>query len=209
MTQRHQEVEEMKRSLVSQQIMFKKATSQSDAAVKASFIVAVEIAKANRPFNEGEFVKNCMLKVCDLVWPEKNQTFLNGSLSRNRVADCTCELATNLYDQLMEKAKDLVFSLAVDENYDTSDTAQLSVFIRGVDSNLCVTEELLGLKSMHGTTTGREIFEEGYKCVTDMKLLLDKLVALTTDGAPAICGLKCGGGGQVLGGEDAGVELCR
>ncbi|KAL6455741.1 hypothetical protein MHYP_G00355920 [Metynnis hypsauchen] len=105
---------------------------------------------------------------------KKEQAFLNVSLSRNTVADRTCELASNLYDQLMEKGKDFVaFSLAVDESNDISDTAQLSVFIRGVDSNLRVAEELLGLKSMHGTTTGKEIFEEVSKCVTEMKLPWD------------------------------------
>lgn len=178
--------------------MFKKATSQSEAAVKASYIVAAEIAKSARPFNEGEFVKKCMMKVCDLVCPEKKQAFSNVSLSRNTVADRTCDLATNLYDQLMEKGKDFVaFSLAVDESCDASDTAQLSVFIRGVDSNLCVTEELLGFKSMHGTTTGKEIFEEVSKCVTEIKLPWDKLVGLTTDGAPAMCGKKSGLVGMV------------
>ena len=70
-TQRLQKVEELKRSLVSQQAMFTKAKSQSEAAVKASFIVAAEIAKSSRPFTEGEFVKNCMIKVCDTVCPEK------------------------------------------------------------------------------------------------------------------------------------------
>lgn len=59
----------------------------------------------------------------------------------------------------MEKGKDFVaFSLAVDESTDASDTAQLSVFIRGVESNMSVTEELLGFKSMHGATTGKEVF---------------------------------------------------
>ena len=93
----------------------------------------------------------------------------------------------------MEKGKDFIaYSLAVDESSDTSDTAQLSIFIRGVDSSLCVTEELLGLKSMHGTTTGKEIFEEVSKCVTEMRLPWDKLVGLTMDGAPAMCGQKSG-----------------
>ena len=112
-----------------------------------------------------------MIKVCDVVCPDKRQAFLNVSLSRNTVADRACELATNLHKQLMEKGKDFIaYSLAVDESSDTSDTAQLSVFIRGVDSSLCITEKLLGLKSMHGTTTGKEIFEEVSKCVTEMKL---------------------------------------
>ena len=47
MTQRSQKVEEMKKGLVSQQNMFKKATAQSEAAVKASYIAAEEVAKSN------------------------------------------------------------------------------------------------------------------------------------------------------------------
>ena len=86
--------------------MFTKAKSQSEAAVKASFIVVAEIAKSPRPFNEGEFVKKCMIKVCDVVCPDKKQAFLNVILSRSTVADRACELATNLYKQLMEKGKD-------------------------------------------------------------------------------------------------------
>ncbi|KAM3870127.1 general transcription factor II-I repeat domain-containing protein 2-like [Diretmus argenteus] len=138
------------------------------------------------------------MKVCDQVCPEKKQAFSNVSLSRNTVAERTCDLATNLYDQLMEKGKDFVsFSLAVDESTDASDTAQLSVFVRGVDSNLCVTEELLGFKSMHGKTTGKELFEEVCKCVTEIKLPWDKLVGLTTDGAPAMSGKKNGLVGRI------------
>src|SRR4029434_10782661 len=94
MKQKLQKVEELKRSLVSQQTVFVKAKSQSEAAVKASFIVVAQIAKVSRPFTEGEFVKNCMIKVCDIVCPDKRQAFLNVSLSRNTVADCECDLAT-------------------------------------------------------------------------------------------------------------------
>lgn len=56
--------------------------------------------------------------------------------------------------------------------------------------------ELLGLKSMHGTTTGKEIFEVS-ECVTEIKPLWDKFVGLTTDGAPAMCGPKSGLVGRV------------
>lgn len=73
--QKLQKVEEFKKSLVSQQTMFTKAKSQSEAAVKASFIVAEEIAKSARPFTEGEFLKRCMIKVCDVLCPDKKQAF--------------------------------------------------------------------------------------------------------------------------------------
>lgn len=66
MKQRLQKVEELKRSLMSQQAMFRNVRSQREAAVKASFIVATEITKSAQPFTEGEFVINCMIKP---VWP--------------------------------------------------------------------------------------------------------------------------------------------
>ena len=88
----------------------------------------------------------------------------------------------------MGKGKDLIaHSLAVDESIKTSDTAQLSIFIRGVDSTLCIIEELLGFKLMHGTTTGKDLFEQVSKCVNEMGLPWEKRVGLTTDGAPAMC----------------------
>ena len=91
---------------MSQQTVFVKAKSQSEVAVKANFIVVAEIAKEAQPFTEGEFVKNCMIKVCDIVCPDKRQSFLNVSLSINTVADHVCDLATDLQQQLMGKGKD-------------------------------------------------------------------------------------------------------
>ena len=74
MKQKLQNVE-LKRRLVSQQTVFVKAKSQSEAAVKANFIVVAEIAKEAQPFTEGEFVKNCMINVCDIVCSDKRQAF--------------------------------------------------------------------------------------------------------------------------------------
>ena len=147
--------------------------------------MAAEIAKSARPFYEGEFVKKCMVKVCDSVCPNKKQDFLNVSLSRNTVVESVCELSTNLHKQLIRNEKDFIaYFFAVDESSDTSDTAQWSIFIRGVDSSLCVTKELLRLKSMHSTITGKDIFKEVSKCITEMSLPWNKLVGLTTDSAP-------------------------
>ena len=45
----------------------------SDAAVKASYLIANEIAQASKPFSEGEFVKTCILKAAEIVCPERHK----------------------------------------------------------------------------------------------------------------------------------------
>jgi len=56
----------------------------------------------------------------------------------------------------------------MDESTDNQDTAQLLVFIRGIDENFVITEELLGLQSIKSTTTGRDLFENVVDCVEKM-----------------------------------------
>jgi hypothetical protein len=77
------------------------------------------------------------------------------------------------------------FSLSLDESTDCKDISQLSIFIRGVDSNFDITEELLKLVSIYSTTKGIDIFEKLLLVLTDFKLPLNKLVSITTDGASA------------------------
>ena len=55
------------KNLTSQQLFFTREKSQSEAAVKRSFIVAEEIVKSAQPLTEGEFLKGCMMKVCNVL----------------------------------------------------------------------------------------------------------------------------------------------
>uniref|UniRef100_A0A3B1IVA2 SPIN-DOC-like zinc-finger domain-containing protein n=1 Tax=Astyanax mexicanus TaxID=7994 RepID=A0A3B1IVA2_ASTMX len=148
--EKQQIAQELKDKLKSQQNLFTKATAKNSASVKASFIVAEEIARASKSFSEGAFLKQCMLKVCEQVCPDQIQTFKNVSLSRNTIVDRVKELAENLATQLAEETRSYTaFSLAVDESTDNTDTAQLAIFIRGVKSDLSVTEELLDVATVH------------------------------------------------------------
>ncbi len=63
------------------------------------------IAKAGKPFTEGQFIKDCMLKVADILCPEKKNMFNNLSLSANTVAERITELSSDIYDQLRGKAR--------------------------------------------------------------------------------------------------------
>ncbi|XP_051950664.1 general transcription factor II-I repeat domain-containing protein 2-like [Xyrauchen texanus] len=125
--------------------------------------------------------------------PEKVQDFNNVSLSRNTVVRRIEDLSANAKLQLRDKAGAFDFySIACDESTDATDTAQLFIFLRGVDDNFCCTEELLDMMSLKGTTTGRDIFEAVSEAVEKMGLKWDKLCGVTTDGAPAMTGDRKG-----------------
>jgi hypothetical protein len=53
------------------------------------------------------------------------------------------------------------FSVVMDDSTDASDTAQLSIFIRGVDEDFNRKEELLALQPLKGATTINRKFEQG------------------------------------------------
>ena len=124
---------ELLAGLKKQQSVFTHSRDISDAAVKASYLIANEIAVASKPFSEGEFVKTFMMKAAEIVCPEKRQAFANISLTRNTVADRISDLSVDLDSQLKQKVKSFfAFSVAIDESTDITDVAQLAIFIRGV-----------------------------------------------------------------------------
>ena len=68
----------------------------------------------------------------------------------------------------------------------------LGHFLRGVDNNMNITEELLDLQSMKGQTRGSDLFVSVCEAVDDMKLLWSKVSGIITDGAPAMAGERSG-----------------
>ncbi|XP_057667237.1 tigger transposable element-derived protein 1-like [Diorhabda carinulata] len=122
------------------------------------------LAKALKPFAEGEFIKECMLEVCGVLCPEKKNEFEKISLSRRTVVRRIEMIANDIKTTLTDRMAGFEsFSIALDESTDLSDKAQLAVFIRGIDKEFTVTEELLTLQPLKATTTGEDIFNEVQK----------------------------------------------
>ena len=182
------------KSLGKEQQFFKVLGSESAKGTDLSFKISREIAVSGKCFTEGEFVKKCMLLAVSELCPEKLRMFQNISLSRMTVQRRVSDIAANLMNQLKQKVKEFCFySLAMDESTDCRDTAQLLIYIRGVDKNFNITEELAGMQSMKGRTTGKDICTELINCVNNkLAYSFTNLVAICTDGAPAMCGKHTG-----------------
>jgi hypothetical protein len=80
----------------------------------------------------------------------------------------------------------------MDESTDVSNTAQLAVFVRGIDNEFNVAEELYGLMAVKGTTTGEGLHDEIKKVLQKLNIPVQKLVVVVTDGAPSMAGKNSG-----------------
>ncbi|XP_066941423.1 general transcription factor II-I repeat domain-containing protein 2-like [Macrobrachium rosenbergii] len=188
---RKEKINELLSGLKKQQSAFTRIREVSDAAVKASYLMANELVQASKPFSDGEFVKTCMLKAAEVVCPEKRPAFANISLSRNTVADRVEDLSGDLGRQMNNKIKSFIaFSVAIDESTDVTDVAQLAIFIRGVDETLTITEEFLELVPMKDTTTANDIFSSLIRMLDKAGVDWSRAVSLATDGAPSMVGGK-------------------
>lgn len=136
-------LEKFKQNFKSERVgnVFEKHNRGKDEIIRASYEVADLIARENKSFSDGEFVKKCILASVKEIIPEKMSVFENISLSRNTITRRVEDIGGDLMTQLQIKSKTFkFFSLALDESTDVSDTAQLLIFIRGIDTDYNTTE---------------------------------------------------------------------
>ncbi|UYV76789.1 hypothetical protein LAZ67_14002019 [Cordylochernes scorpioides] len=173
---RQEKLKEFKLGMKKQQFMFTKVSQESESAVHASYVLSEMIAKHSKPFTEGDFIKECLIKAAEIVCPGSVKTFQAISLSRNTVVERVTDMARNLNDQIKEKSSCFeAFSIACDESTDIGGVAQLAVFFRACDTDFIIFEELLELVPMHGTTTGEDIFNCVYDLLQKMQFTLIKI----------------------------------
>ena len=160
---------------------------------KASYEVALILAKNGKAFRDGEIVKECSMKMA-LAFGDKKRAkhFETVPLSHQTVARRVMEIS----EHVSEKVKGIVqhckyYSLALDESTDVCDVNKLLIFIRTIDENFTIHEELLQAVPLHGTAKGSDIYNS-LVSVANAYGGFEKCSSVVTDGAPAMVGRKTG-----------------
>lgn len=186
-------VAEMKSKLQKQTGMFTKMPSIQSNALQASYAISLELAKAKKPFTDGVVVKKCAIEMAKAFGDSKMaKHFESVPASNQTVQRRVVEMGGQVQEKLCsEIANSSYFSLCIDESTDQSDVSQLLIFIRIVQDDFSVQEELLTMCSLHDTTKGNDIFKAVKEAVSKIGGF-EKCSAIVTDGAPAMVGTKTG-----------------
>ncbi|XP_044771639.1 general transcription factor II-I repeat domain-containing protein 2 isoform X2 [Neomonachus schauinslandi] len=138
-------------------------------------------------------LRKYLLGSSEIMGPEQKQAFANVSPNETAAVQPIEDMAGNLWEKLREKIKSFVaYSIAIDEITDINNTTQLAIFIRGVDENFDVSEELLDTVPMTGTKSGNEIFLRVEKSLKKFNIDWSKLVSVASTGTPAMVDVNDG-----------------
>ena len=208
-TLRAEKARELKAALGKQQSFFTRPVKKSQKATEASFRAAHFLVKHKKAFSDGEVLKGAMMVIANTVFSdEKNGSDVISTLSDVQLGASTIvrrvsAMCGNLTEQLdRDLATCRWFSVQCDESVDRSSTAQLMMFIRMVFDDFSTKEELLTLLPLKTTTRGVDVYTAVKSFFVEKKVPLEKLVSVTTDGAPAMTGRHAGFIAQCKGDSD-------
>ena len=162
--------------------------------LKASFCVALKIAKEKKPHTIAEtLIKPCAIKMVELVCGnDAKQKIAQIPLSNDTIHDRIRDMSLDILRQVVEQinASPEKIGLQLDETTDVSNCAQLIVFVRYVYQN-GIKDEFLFCDQLKQTTKAVDVFPimNNFLILT---LYRGTLWSICTDGAPVMLEKKSG-----------------
>ena len=133
---RKNKIDKLKRNLQVQSSMFTAKGNELERSIQAGYAICDLMATHLKPFSEGEFVKKILNIAAYYCIPENPTVFSNISLSRRTCTRVIGDLTQDVKEQVVNHCENFkYYSICVDESTDVKDTAQLAVFIRGVNNS--------------------------------------------------------------------------
>ncbi|KAM5223135.1 zinc finger BED domain-containing protein 5-like isoform 2-T2 [Hipposideros larvatus] len=170
---------------------------QNVAAVEASYLVELRIARAMKPHTIAEDLLLPAAKdIVQVMIGDEFVTKLSAiSLSNNTVRRRIDDMSAEILDQVIQEIKSAqlpIFSIQLDESTDVANCSQLLVYVRYINDG-SFKGEFLFCKSLETTTTARDVFDTVGSFLKEHKISWEKVCGVCTDGgAPAMLGCQSG-----------------
>lgn len=191
-------VAEYKKKLTQQTSFFSKINTDNEQSLAASYEVCLQLAKAKKSFSDGVLIKQCAVAMAyRFMQPKLAEKFESVALSHQTVARRIEDMGEFVSKKLCDYIVNCeYYSLCLDESTDQTDISQLIIFIRCISKDFSITEEMLNLVPLHGSTKGSDIFQAVNKTVMEYGGF-QKCSCIVTDGAKAMTGNVTGFAGYL------------
>lgn len=170
----------------------KKCLLVEESLVKASYLIAFQIAARKKPFSIAEeLIKPYLVEMCsEVLGSSAGDKMKSIPLSANTIGCRINRLSADIEDQLVQKVRDSKwFALQIDESPEASDVTLLLCCVRFIDYDCGdVKEELLFCTEMSSPGTDLEVFELINKYIDSRSLNWNHCVGLCTDGTTSMTG---------------------
>lgn len=166
----------------------------NDRALEASYRISLRIAKAKKPHTIGEdlILPSAVEMVSIVLGTDMANKIKVVPLSNNTVFRRISDMSEDVTLQIVEAVRESPWhAIQLDESTDIASCAQLMVWVRYVKDDDLVHQPLL-CKPLETTTKGEDVFQIVKAFYEHHELDFNKLIASTTDGAPAMLGKHSG-----------------
>lgn len=190
---RKQKLNTLAGSFKSSTAILVRSMNNQEKSTEAALRVSWKLNKHQKPFSDSEIVKECMLEIATALFEEKKDV-IDGIKSIPLSARSNTRRTEILADDNKKSLLKLVkkapcYALALDESCDIVDDEQMSVFVRFFEEeNKIMREELLTVLTFKGKTRGEDLFETFDDFMQKSNIPYEKMVSISTDGAPAMIG---------------------
>ncbi|KAL1777072.1 zinc finger protein MYM-type protein 6 [Sigmodon hispidus] len=161
-----------------------------ESLVKASYLIAFQIAARKKPFSIAEeLIKPYLVEMCsEVLGSSAGDKMKTIPLSDNTIGCRVHRLSADIEEQLLEKVRDSRwFALQIDESSEASDATLLLCYVRFIDyDDGDLKEELLFCTEMSSPSTDLEVFELINKYIDSRSLNWNHCVGFCTDGATSM-----------------------
>ena len=169
---------------------------QSMAAIEASYLVALRIAKAKKPYTIAlELLLPATKDIARVMLGAEYVNKLNTiSLSNNTVSRRIDGMSADIMEQVIQEIKSApleIFSIQLDELTDVANCSRLLVYVRYIyegDFN----DEFLFCKPLETTTTACNVFNKVGSFQQNHDIPWGNVCGICTDDAPAVLGCRSG-----------------